>query len=107
LIRSNPSGSHRPAEAIRIAAGLGTGKNPVKVILTGEAPRILSPEEDVVDLDIIEKFLPVMMEWNIPLYVDKRSLIHIDLKGSPYKFTTIGSEEISELLAGGNCVFTF
>lgn len=108
LIRSNPRHSHRPAEAIRIAAGLGIGKNPVKVILAGEAPRLLSPEEeDLVDLDIIEKFLPIMMEWKIPLYVDKRSLTHIDLKGSPYRFRAIGPEETSELLAGGHSVFAF
>ncbi len=108
LIRSNPEKSHRPAEAIRIAAGLGIGKNPLKIILSGESPRILSDdEEDLVDIEIIEKFLPLIKEWNIPLYVDKDSLAHIDLKNSPYDFRAVGPEESSELLAGGHYVFVF
>ena len=108
LIRSNPDKSHRPAEAIRIAAGLGIGKNPLKVILSGESPRVLSPDEDdLIDIDIIEKFLPMMNEWNIPIYVDKRSLSNIDLKNSPYKFRVADSEETSELIAGGHYVMVF
>ena len=72
LIRSNPCESHRVAEAIRIAAGLGTGNNSIKVILSGEAIRILSPDEDdLEDIDIIEKFLPIIKDWEIPLYVDR------------------------------------
>lgn len=108
LIRSNPCESHRPAEAIRIAAGLGIGKNPVKVILSGESPRMLSyDEDDLVDLHIIEKFLPVLKEWDIPFYIDKDSMANIDLKQSPYNFRVIDTEETSEILAGGNYVFLF
>lgn len=108
LIRSNPCDSHRPAEAIRIAAGLGLGKSPIKIVLSGESPRVLSPdEEDLRDIDIIEKFLPLVKEWNIPIFVEKRSLAHIDLRNSPYNFCVIGAEEASELLAGGHYVFVF
>ncbi len=108
LIRSNPEKSHRPAEAIRIAAGLGVGKNPVKIVLSGESPRILSSEEDdLIDLEIIEKFLPLIKEMDIPLYVDRAPLAHIDLKNSPYDFRAIDTEEFSELLAGGHYVFVF
>ena len=108
LIRSNPCESHRPAEAIRIAAGLGTGNNSIKIILSGESVRVLSPdEEDLEDMDIIEKFLPIIEDWEIPLYVDKDSLSGIDLKKSPYAFRTVDSEGVSEILAGGNSVFVF
>ncbi|MBI5755859.1 MAG: DsrE family protein [Nitrospirae bacterium] len=108
FIRTNPLNSHRPAEAIRIAAGLGTGKNSVKIIFSGESPRVMSPdEEDLVDIDIIEKFLPILKEWDIPMYVDKGSLAHIELKNSEYSFRTINAEETSEILAGGHNVFVF
>ena len=108
LIRSNPCESHRPAEAIRIAAGLGTGDNSIKVILYGESVRILSPDEDdLEDIDIIEKFLPIIKEWEIPLYVDSVSLAGIDLKRSPYEFCPVDNEEVSEILAGGHSVFVF
>ena len=108
LIRSNPCNSHRPAEAIRIAAGLGIGKNPIKIVFSGESPRILSfDEEDLIDIDIIEKFLPILQEWGIPLYVDKSSLALIDLKSSTYDFSIIEPEDTSELLAGGHYVFVF
>ena len=108
LIRTNPNKSHRPAEAIRIATGLGIGKNPVKIILSGEAPRMLSSsEEDMIDTDIIEKFLPLLEEWNVPLYVDKRSLGLVNLKGSPYNYRIADTEDTSELIAGGHYVFVF
>lgn len=108
LIRSNPCESHRPAEAIRIAAGLGIGQNPIKILLSGEAPRILSSEEeDLVDLEIIEKFLPLIGEMGIPFYADRDSPGQAALKNSLYSFRTIGAEESSELLAGGHCVLVF
>ncbi len=108
LIRSNPCESHRPAEAIRIAAGLGTGNISIKIVLSGEAPRVLSQdEEDLEDMDIIEKFLPIIKDWEIPLYVESGSLAGIDLKRSPYVFRTVDNEDVSEILAGGHSVFVF
>src|SRR4030067_3641754 len=108
LIRSTPCESHRVAEAIRIAAGLGTGNNPIKIILSGESVRILSPDEDdLEDIDIIEKFLPIIKDWEIPLYVDRGSLAGVDLKRSQYAFSTVDNEEVSEILAGGHSVFVF
>ncbi|MBI5407284.1 MAG: hypothetical protein HZA18_06280 [Nitrospirae bacterium] len=108
LIRSNPCESHRPAEAIRIAAGLGVGKNLIKILLSGEAPRVLSSEEEeLIDIEIIEKFLPFIEEMGIPFYVERDSPGQAALKSSPYGFRTIGTEESSELLAGGHYVLVF
>lgn len=108
LIRSNPCESHRPAEAIRIAAGLGVGKNPIKILLSGEAPRVLSSEEeDLIDIEIIEKFLPFVEEMGIPFYVERDSPGQTALKKSSYHFRMISTEELSELLAGGHCVVIF
>ncbi len=108
LIRSDPFESRKPAEAIRMAAGLGTGNNAIKVILSGESIRILShDEEDLEDMDIIEKFLPIIKDWEIPLYVDKVSLAGKNLQKSDYVFRIVDNEEMSEILAGGHSVFVF
>lgn len=58
--------SHRAVEALRIALGLGShneGKD-VGIILSGRAPFLLSDDtSDIVDGEILEKHLPVFIEW--------------------------------------------
>jgi len=58
--------SHRAVEAFRIALGLGShneGKD-VTLILSGRAPFLLTDDTgDIVDGDILEKHLPVFIEW--------------------------------------------
>lgn len=108
LIKSDPCESHRPAEAIRIAAGLAVSKIPVKIILSGRASLILSPEEeDIVDNDILEKFLPMIIEWKIPLYVGTESFEIVKSvipESDEGNLKIIDNAELSELITGGNCV---
>ena len=58
--------SHRAVEALRIALGLGShneGKH-LRLILSGRAPFLLSEDvSDIVDGEILEKHLPVFLEW--------------------------------------------
>ncbi|TAL10893.1 MAG: hypothetical protein EPO02_06140 [Nitrospirae bacterium] len=65
--------SHRAVEALRIALGLGShneGKD-VGVILAGRAPFLLSDEtDDIVDGEILEKHLPVFVEWGTTFLID-------------------------------------
>lgn len=62
----DPIKSHRAVEALRIALGLGShneGKD-VSIILSGRAPFLLSEDvSDIVDGEILEKHLPVFLEW--------------------------------------------
>jgi hypothetical protein len=59
VIRENPLTSGRAVEALRIALGLGAGDRPITVVLWDNAPRLLSEDRDeVVDLEILEKYLP-------------------------------------------------
>ena len=66
LIDVDPMKSHRAVEAFRIALGLGShneGKD-VSLILSGRAPFLLTEDtSDIVDGDILEKHLPVFIEW--------------------------------------------
>jgi sulfur relay (sulfurtransferase) DsrF/TusC family protein len=110
LIRSNPEQDTRVAEAVRMAAGLGTGQNSVKILLDGDGIRLLDPDlEDMADEDVIERFLPVLGDWEIPFYLRKgsgsgagnpkvRSGIHVE---------EVDDEAFSELMAGAHCFFVF
>ena len=70
VIREDPQKSHRPVEALRIALGLSTGGNPLSVVLLGQSPLLLSEaSEDIVDADILEKYLPSFKQLEIPFIV--------------------------------------
>jgi len=55
---------------LRIALGLGTGDNPLTVVLLDHAPLLLSEDpEDVIDGEILEKHVPVFKECESPFVV--------------------------------------
>jgi sulfur relay (sulfurtransferase) DsrF/TusC family protein len=72
LIKTDPTKSHRAVEALRIALGLGSHNEgqTLTLILRGQAPFLLAEDtSDIVDADILEKHLPVFIEWGIPFAV--------------------------------------
>ena len=67
IIREDPRTSALPVEALRIALGLAAGENPITVILMGSAVHLLAEEtDDVVDIEILEKYLPSFEHLQIP-----------------------------------------
>ncbi len=67
VIREDPRLTHRPVEALRIALGLAAGDNPITVILLGQAVQLLAEEtDDLVDVEILEKYLPSFQHLAIP-----------------------------------------
>jgi sulfur relay (sulfurtransferase) DsrF/TusC family protein len=67
VIQEDPTKTHRPVEALRIALGLVAGSHSTTVILLGEAIRLLSDDtEDIVDADILEKYLPSIHHLEVP-----------------------------------------
>lgn len=79
VIQEDPRRTHRPVEALRIALGLVAGTHATTVVLLGEAIRLLSDDsDDIVDADILEKYLPSVEHLQIPFIVQSdadRSLI--------------------------------
>ena len=70
VIRGDPRTSHRPVEALRIALGLAAGEHDITVVLEEEAPRLLAKDaDDVVDVEILEKYLPSFKQLGIPFVV--------------------------------------
>lgn len=70
-ISEDPRESHRPAEAIRIAAGIGGWKKTdVDILLWGSATHLLSPYADeYVDGDNYRHYLPIIREWKKPIFL--------------------------------------
>ena len=67
VIQEDPRKTHRPVEALRIALGLVSGSHITTVVLLHGATRLLSEEtEDVIDVDILEKYLPSIEHLEIP-----------------------------------------
>jgi sulfur relay (sulfurtransferase) DsrF/TusC family protein len=79
VIASDPRTSHRPAEAIRIAAGVGAWtKVKVSVYLYGEARRILDDEVgDFVDEEQFERYLPMVREGGVYVHKDDKELARL------------------------------
>jgi len=68
VIHEDPRKTHRAVEALRIALGLGTGDNPLTVVLLDQAPLLLvEDQDDLVDGEILEKYLPSLKQLQIPL----------------------------------------
>jgi hypothetical protein len=70
LIREDPIKTHRASEAIRIALGLSTGPNPVTIVLLENARQLISDDAyDLPDGEILEKYLPVIKNLELPIVV--------------------------------------
>jgi hypothetical protein len=67
VIQEDPRKTHRPVEALRIALGLASGSHVTTVVLLCQAARLLADDtDDIVDLEILEKYLPAIKQLEIP-----------------------------------------
>src|SRR5262249_2649774 len=71
VIAEDPTKTHRPVEALRIALGLCAGEHETTIVLLGRAPLLLTDEtDDVIDMDILEKYRPSLAQLEIPFIVE-------------------------------------
>jgi sulfur relay (sulfurtransferase) DsrF/TusC family protein len=71
VISEDPYVTARPVEALRIALGLCAGDHKTTVILLGRAPVLLMDHtEEIVDVDILEKYLPSFKHLSVPFIVE-------------------------------------
>ncbi|MFO0705830.1 MAG: DsrE family protein [Nitrospira sp.] len=74
VIREDPRKTHRPVEALRIALGLVAGTHETTVVLLNDAVRLLSEDvDDLVDYEILEKYLPSIEHLEIPFVVQEQT----------------------------------
>ena len=72
VIQTDPTKSHRAVEALRIALGLGSHNEgqDISIILCDRAPHLLAQDTgDIVDAEILDKHLPVFIEWGTPFFI--------------------------------------
>lgn len=107
LIQSNPLETHRPTEGLRIALGLSTGSGSVTVVLLGQARMLVSEEtSDVVDMEILERHLPVIQELQLPIVVEEGSSTTFSLDPD-FAVREVSQSGIASLLCQADRVLVF
>ena len=97
VIAEDPTTTHRPVEALRIALGLCAGDHATTIVLLGRAPLLLTDEtDDVVDVDILEKYRPSLAQLNVPFIVQSGAAA--DALRSEFSVTRKSAGEIRSLL---------
>jgi len=109
IITGEPRTSAKPAEAIRIAAGVGTWKKTdISVYLRGSAVLALSEYVDeFIDEDNFSRYLPIVGEFGRPVYVQRGAALLGEIGESFLKFEQIDDAQLAELAAGSNYVLRF
>src|SRR5208283_2141301 len=101
IIETDPRASARPAEAIRIAAGIGVWKKTdVTLLLRGPVAGYSLQEyaDELVDEDNFTRYLPLVAELPRPIYVEDTFTDLAALEGSPWTYEVIPAVRIVELV---------
>jgi hypothetical protein len=109
IITSDPRSSPRPAEAIRIAAGVGLWERvEITVYLHDAAVLMLSDSTDaLIDGDIYAQYLPIAAGFPRPIYVPQSARWLADVRPSSVRFEEISTAKLAELAAASRCVMRF
>jgi hypothetical protein len=97
VISEDPFVTARPVEALRIALGLCAGDHETTVVLLGLSSRLLMQDtEKIVDVDILEKYLPSFKHLSVPFIVEPGTVT--DVWSDDFSVTTQTSDEIRQLV---------
>jgi hypothetical protein len=109
IVTGDPRTSAKPAEAIRIAAGVGTWKKTdIRVYLRGPAVLALSEfVDDFVDEDNFSRYFPIVGEFGRPIYVQRGATLLAELGQAPLAFEEIDDARLAQLAAESNYVLRF
>ena len=97
VIAEDPTKTHRPVEALRIALGLCAGEHETTVILLGRAPLLLTDNtDDVIDVDILEKYRPSLAQLAVPFILESGTAANALLE--EFSVTQKPADEIRQFL---------
>src|ERR1043165_156816 len=98
IITGDPRTSAKPAEGIRIAAGVGTWKKAdVTVYLRGPAVLALSEYPDeFVDEDNFSRYFPIVGEFGRPIYVQKSAPLLREIGEAALTYEEIDDAQLAE-----------
>jgi hypothetical protein len=109
IITGDPRTSPRPAEAVRIAAGVGVWKK-IEAALYLRENAILSlgeQSEGLMDQDNFTRYWPVLAESGQPVYVQKNAASLKELEATAVPFVEISDEQLAKLAAEQTYVIRF
>jgi len=109
IITGDPRASHRPAEAIRIAAGVGAWKKvQITLYLSGDAARLLSEDtEEFVDEDNYRRYLPMIAESGHPIYLPHGAPVPARPLLAALRYQELSDHQFAELAANSTYVMRF
>lgn len=97
VISEDPYVTARPVEALRIALGLCAGDHETTVVLLGRASRLLMTDtEEIMDVDILEKYLPSFKHLSVPFIVEPGTVM--DDWSDSFSVTIRTADEIRQLI---------
>jgi hypothetical protein len=102
IIETDPRSSPRPAEAIRIAAGIGAWrKTDVTLLLRGPVAGYSLQEyaDDLVDEDNFTRYLPLVAEQPRPILLEDSFVDLAALEGSPWRFEVVPADRTAKLVS--------
>ena len=106
VISDDPRSTARPVEALRIALGLCAGDHDTTVVLLGAASRLLMEDtEEIVDAEILEKYLPSFKHLAVPFIVEIGT--SIDMWSDDFSVTTRTVDEIRQLVRSADRSLVF
>jgi hypothetical protein len=106
VISDDPHLTARPVEALRIALGLCAGDHDTTVILLGSASRLLMEDtEEIVDAEILEKYVPSFKHLAVPFIVEPGSTMNT--WSDDFSVTTRTTDEIRQLVRSADRSLVF
>jgi len=97
VISEDPYLTARPVEALRIALGLCAGDHETTVVLLGRATLLLMEDaEEIIDVDILEKYLPSFKQLAVPFVVEVGT--PMDTWSDDFSLMTRTADEIRRLV---------
>ena len=106
VIAEDPTATHRPVEALRIALGLCAGDHDTTIVLLGRAPLLLTDDtEDIVDVDILEKYRPSLGQLGVPFIIESSTAIDSLLK--EFSVSRKSPKEIRNLIESSDRALVF
>lgn len=109
IVTGDPRVSPRPAEAVRIAAGVGAWKKvDITLYFRNEAVLALSEfADELVDEDNFTRYLPIAAEAGRPIYVQQGAPLLAELGEPSLPFQQLSDDELAAMAASSNCVLRF
>lgn len=109
MITSDPRTSGKPAEAIRIAAGVSAWKK-AKIAVYLRDSAVLALAEDCSDLmneDNFTRYLPMLVENNVTIYAQDGNALLGELGDAAIDFKRMTDAELAKVAVGQTYVMRF